>query len=41
MHLSSWVLSSFIFLIVLAKVGYFVSVGRSIYVQDKVKKLDS
>lgn len=41
MYLSSWVLTGFIFLIILAKIGYFVSIGRSIYLEDKVEKLNS
>ena len=41
MHLSSWVLTSLIFLVILAKIGYFISIGHSIYHEGKEESLDS
>ena len=41
MHLSSLVLTGFIFLVILAKIGYFVSIGHSIYHECKESSLDN
>lgn len=39
MHLSSFILTGFIFLVILAKIGYFISIGHSIYLEDKEDSL--
>lgn len=41
MHLSSFVLTGFIFLVIFAKIGYFISLAHSIYHEDKDDSLRS